>query len=39
MDERPLDGEVRQSVSLLAMTAAATGLFVSIGLLAGRLFG
>ena len=39
MKERPLDGEVRQSISLLALTAAVMGLYLSLGLLAARVFG
>jgi hypothetical protein len=36
---RELDGEVRQSLSLLLMTAASMALYVGLGLLAVRVFG
>jgi hypothetical protein len=39
MKERPLDGEVRQSISLLVMTAASMAVYLGIGLLAVRVFG
>jgi len=39
MKGRPLDGEVRQSLSLLLMTAATMALYLGLGLLAVRLFG
>jgi hypothetical protein len=39
MMKRSLNGEVRQSLSLLAMTAASMVAFVGLGLLAVRLFG
>lgn len=34
-----LDGEVRQSLSLLLMTAATMALYLGLGLLAVRVFG
>lgn len=34
-----LNAEVRQSLSLLAMTAASMALFVGLGLLAARVLG
>jgi len=37
--KRELDGEVRQSLSLLLMTAASMALYLGIGLLAVRVFG
>jgi hypothetical protein len=39
MKQRPLDGEVRQSISLLVMTAASMAVYLGIGLLAVRVFG
>jgi len=36
---RELDGEVRQSLSLLLMTAASMALYLGLGLLAVRVFG
>jgi len=36
---RELDGEVRQSLSLLLMTGASMALYVGLGLLAVRVFG
>jgi hypothetical protein len=39
MKGRPLDGEVRQSISLLVMTAASMALYLGLGLLAVRVFG
>lgn len=39
MRERPLDGEVRQSLSLIVMTAASMAVYLGIGLLAVRFFG
>jgi hypothetical protein len=37
--KRELDGEVRQSLSLLLMTAASMALYLGLGLLAVRVFG
>lgn len=37
--KRELHGEVRQSLSLLLMTAASMALYLGLGLLAVRLFG
>jgi hypothetical protein len=34
-----LGGEVRQSLSLIVMTAATMAVYLGIGLLAARLFG
>jgi hypothetical protein len=34
-----LDGEVRQSLSLLLLTAASMALYLGLGLLAVRIFG
>jgi hypothetical protein len=39
MSRGPLEGEVRDSLSLLAMTAGATAAWLGLGLLAVRLFG
>jgi hypothetical protein len=35
----PLEGEVKQSLSLIAMTVGATAAWLGLGLLAVRLFG
>jgi hypothetical protein len=37
--KRELDREVRQSLSLLLMTAAAMAVYLGLGLLAVRIFG
>jgi hypothetical protein len=39
MRDGPLGREVRQSLSLIAMTAATTVVYLGLGLLAVRLFG
>jgi len=39
MEGRSLDGEVRQSLSLLLLTAATMALYVGLALLAVRVFG
>jgi hypothetical protein len=39
MNKGSLDRELRQSLSLIAMTAASTGVFLGLGLLAARLLG
>jgi hypothetical protein len=39
MTRGPLDGEVKQSLSLIAMTVASTAAWLGLGLLALRLFG
>jgi hypothetical protein len=39
MSRRPLDQEVRQSLSLLLLTAASMALYLGIGLLAVHVFG
>lgn len=39
MKERPLEGEVRQSLSLIFMTAASMAIYLGLGLLAVRFFG
>ena len=37
--ERPIEREVRQSLSLLGLTAVAMGLYLGLGLLAVRVLG
>jgi hypothetical protein len=39
MNKGSLDRELRQSLSLIAMTAASMSVFLGLGLLAARLFG
>jgi hypothetical protein len=39
MKQVPLRVEVRQSLSLIAITAASMALYLGLGLLAARLFG
>jgi hypothetical protein len=39
MKRDPLPGEVRQSLSLIAITAGAMAAVLGLGLLAARLFG
>ena len=39
MSERPLDREVRQSLSLLLMTAGSMALCLGLGLLAAHVLG
>jgi len=39
MNRGSLDRELRQSLSLIAMTGASMGVFLGIGLLAARLLG
>ena len=39
MSDGSLDRELRQSLSLIAMTAASMSVFLGLGLLAARLFG
>jgi hypothetical protein len=39
MNNGSLDRELRQSLSLIAMTAASMGVFLGLGLLAARLLG
>ena len=39
MNKGSLDRELRQSLSLIAMTAASMGVFLGLGLLAARLLG
>jgi hypothetical protein len=39
MNKGSLDRELRQSLSLIAMTAGSMGIFLGLGLLAARLFG
>ena len=37
--DRPIEREVRQSLTLLVLTAAAMGLYLGVGLLAVRVLG
>jgi hypothetical protein len=39
MTDRPLDREVRQSISLLLLTAASMAVYLGLGLLAAHVFG
>ena len=39
MKQVPLRGEVRQSLSLIAITAVSMAVYLGLGLLAARLFG
>jgi hypothetical protein len=39
MNKGSLDRELRQSLSLIVMTAGSMGVFLGLGLLAARLFG